>query len=235
MYAGKKAGTTAIIIFALITAPASAKTKAKKDNSADTRAAYIQKVQQATAAQPTSSSVGSLWSPAAPLAEVASDFKATRLNDTVVIQVVEQTSAASNQNSAQQRTLAASSAVPGVAGQTFTSLNPILSVSSSHQLKGQGQIAANSQLQTSLTGQVVSVLPNGNLVVEAQRETSINGQRETMVVRGVARPGDIGFGNHILSTSLMDLEVELKGKGLVSDATRGPNPVTRTLMWLLGF
>jgi flagellar L-ring protein precursor FlgH len=65
--------------------------------------------------------------------------------------------------------------------------------------------------------------------------TSINGQRDTVVVRGVARPGDIAANNQILSTQLMNLEVELKGKGLVSDGARGPNVITRSLMWLLGF
>ena len=78
-------------------------------------------------------------------------------------------------------------------------------------------------------------MPNGNLVVEAQRSYKINGQHDTVVVRGVARPGDINATNSILSSQLMNLEVEMKGKGLVADGTRGPNVITRSLMWLFGF
>jgi flagellar L-ring protein precursor FlgH len=90
-------------------------------------------------------------------------------------------------------------------------------------------------LSTSLAGQVIAVLPNGNLVVEAERKIVMNNQKETMVVRGVARPGDISSANSIASSSLMNLEVELKGKGVVSDATRSPNPLIRALLWAVSF
>ncbi len=207
-----------------------------KDNSPELRAAYIARVQQASVPQTTVRTDGSLWSPGSPLADVAVDFKASRLNDTVIIQVVEQTTALTTGNAQQNRAFSTSSAITGLAGGlNVGSVNPILNANSSQQLKGAGQVDAKSSLQTSLTGQVVSILPNGNLVVEAQRVTSINGQRDTMVVRGVVRPGDIGPNNLILSTQLMDLEVELKGKGLVSDSTRGPNPVMRLIMRLINF
>jgi flagellar L-ring protein precursor FlgH len=170
------------------------------------------------------------------MVEVAVDYKARRLNDPVTIQVVEQTSAQTNGNTQQNRTLAVNSAITGLGGHVSVGgVNPILTASSSQAMKGNGQVEADSQLQTSLAGQVVCVLPNGNLVVEAQRSYKINGQHDTVVVRGVARPGDISSSNAILSSQLMNLEVEMKGKGLVADGTRGPNVITRTLMWLFGF
>jgi flagellar L-ring protein FlgH len=54
-------------------------------------------------------------------------------------------------------------------------------------------------------------------------------------VRGLARPGDISPGNMVSSTSLSNLEVEVKGKGVVSDGTRGPNPIVRLMLRLLTF
>jgi len=39
----------------------------------------------------------------------------------------------------------------------------------------------------------------------------------------------------VLSTQIGDLQVALKGKGVVSDFTRGPNPVVRTILRLLSF
>jgi flagellar L-ring protein precursor FlgH len=225
-----------ILFVALMISPASAKFKTKKDNGAELRAAYIQKVQQASTAQPVERTLGSLWSANAPLTEVAADFKATRLNDVVIIQVVEQTSAQTNGNTQQNRSYAANSAITALGGHVSVGgVNPIVNAASSEQLKGNGQVEHDSQLQTSLTGQVISILPNGNLVVEAQRAYFINSQRDTMVVRGVVRPGDIGSNNQILSTQLMNLEVELKGKGLVSDGTRGPNALTRIFMKVFGF
>ena len=90
-------------------------------------------------------------------------------------------------------------------------------------------------MNTSLAGQVIAVLPNGNLVVEAERLVAINNQKETMLVRGVLRPGDVGPDNSCAFDSLSSLEVELKGKGVVSDAIRSPNPIVRALLWVIGF
>ena len=225
----------ASLIVVLMILPASASIKTKNDRGPELRAAYIRKVQQGTTTQPAERTLGSLWSSGAPLTEVAADFKATRLNDVVIIQVVEQTSAQTNGNTQQNRSYAANSAITALGGHVSVGgVNPIVNAASSEQLKGNGQVEADSQLQTSLTGQVISILPNGNLVVEAQRAYFINSQRDTMVVRGVVRPGDIGSNNQILSTQLMDLEVELKGKGLVSDGTRGPNALTRIFMKVFG-
>jgi len=56
-----------------------------------------------------------------------------------------------------------------------------------------------------------------------------------MIVRGVLRPGDVGPDNTALSTSLSNLEIELKGKGVVSDANRPLNPLMRALLWVIGF
>jgi flagellar L-ring protein precursor FlgH len=39
----------------------------------------------------------------------------------------------------------------------------------------------------------------------------------------------------VLSTAVSDLELELKGKGVVSDATRQPNLFVRLLMKLANF
>jgi len=73
------------------------------------------------------------------------------------------------------------------------------------------------------------------MIVEAERRVDINSQHETMVVRGVLRPGDVGPDNTAPSTALANLEIELKGKGVVSDSIGRPNPIIRTLFWLFGF
>jgi flagellar L-ring protein precursor FlgH len=49
------------------------------------------------------------------------------------------------------------------------------------------------------------------------------------------RPGDIGPNNTVLSTALSNLEIEMKGKGIISDGVRRPNPITRAVLWLFNF
>jgi flagellar L-ring protein precursor FlgH len=34
---------------------------------------------------------------------------------------------------------------------------------------------------------------------------------------------------------LSALEIELKGKGIISDSVRPPNALTRAILWLFGF
>ena len=108
-------------------------------------------------------------------------------------------------------------------------------MNSGSNLKGTGAADSQSLLQANLAGRVVAVLPNGYLVVECERQVSFNQQSQTIILRGVVRPGDIASDNSVPSTSLSDLELELKGKGVVSDSTRQPNLFTRLLMKLLNF
>jgi len=179
---------------------------------------------------------GSLWTSDGLFTDLASDYKASRVHDTIIIAVVQQTTASASGNTDTQRAYDTSSAITALPGRLKVGgVNPLFAANSSNKLKGQGQIASASRLQTSLSGQVIAVLPNGNLVVEAQREVLLNHERETATVRGVARPGDVGPNNVVLSTALSDLEIELKGKGVVSDSTRPPNIIMRSLQWIFGF
>jgi flagellar L-ring protein precursor FlgH len=34
---------------------------------------------------------------------------------------------------------------------------------------------------------------------------------------------------------LANLQIELKGKGVISDATARPNPIMRAILWFVGF
>ena len=63
----------------------------------------------------------------------------------------------------------------------------------------------------------------------------MNNQHENLVVRGVVRPGDISAANTVPSTALSNLEIEMKGKGIIADSVRSPNPLTRAVLWHFGF
>jgi len=170
-----------------------------------------------------------------PLTDLASDTKARGLNDIVVIRIVENTLAQSTGSVAAQRAYAANSAITGVGGQNVAYLNPLLGLNSTSNLKGSGTANSQSQLVTSVAGRVVAVLPNGYLVVEAEHQVAFNQQSQTLILRGLVRPVDIGSDNSVPSTALSDLEIELKGKGVVTDATRQPNLFVRWLWKIVGF
>jgi flagellar L-ring protein FlgH len=199
------------------------------------RREYITRLQQQYIPAAEERTVGSLWSEQSPLGDFSADYKALRLNDTITIQVAVQTTAAQSGTVDSERSFTTTSAITGIMGRTPVSTNPLLSANSSSALKGQGSTASNTLFATSLTGQVIAVLPNGNLVVEARREIFMNNQHENVAVRGMIRPGDIGPNNVVSSAALSNLEIEMKGKGIISDGTRPPNVITRAVLWLLNF
>lgn len=197
---------------------------------------YVAGVQASSTTTPSTSASGSLWSDGGALTNLASDYKARSVGDLVVISIVEQTLAQASGTVASQRTFDTTSGITGLAGRINTGgVNPLFAANSDTQLKGQAQTASTSSLRTSVTGQVIAVLPNGNLVVEARRNVLMNNERQTVVLRGVARPGDVASNNVVLSSQLSNLEVELRGKGVISDGTRRPNWVVRALLRLVDF
>lgn len=207
----------------------------KKTNPEQLRLDYIARLQQHDLPAPAGQTVGSLWTPGNTLGDMSTDYKARKLNDTIVILVAVQTTAAQTGNSSYQRTVQTSNAITGLPGGVSTgNLNPLFNANSATQLKGAGATDSNTTFSTSLTGQVIAILPSGNLVVEAQRKIFMNNQHEDVTVRGVVRPNDIGPSNTVSSASLSNLEIEMKGKGIISDSTRPLNPITRAILWLVG-
>ena len=209
--------------------------KANAKSPEKLRLDYIARLQEKYVPANDEHTVGSLWTGQSPLSDFSVDYKAHHLNDTITIQVGVQTTATQSGTVDSERTFTSTSAITGIMGRTPAATNPLLSGNSSSVLKGQGSTASNTLFQTNLTGQVISVLPNGNLVVEAGRKIFMNNQHEDVIVRGMIRPGDIGPNNTVLSSSLSNLEIEMKGKGIIADGVRPLNPITRAILWLLNF
>jgi flagellar L-ring protein precursor FlgH len=211
--------------------------KDSKSSPTQLRTNYLSQLHEQDSRADSGKTVGSLWSQGAnPLGDISTDFKARQVNDTILILASVQTAASQSGTSGYQRTVKTTSAITGLAGALKTTgLNPLFNANSDTQLAGQGATASNTAFQTSLTGQVIAVLPSGNLVVEAQRKIFMNNQHEDVTVRGVVRPGDIGPNNTVSSASLSNLQIEMKGKGIIADSTRPLNPITKALLWLIGF
>jgi flagellar L-ring protein precursor FlgH len=63
----------------------------------------------------------------------------------------------------------------------------------------------------------------------------MNNQHQTVIIHGVVRPGDISSNNAVSSTSISNLELELKGKGVISDGVAPPNKLVRMILKVVGF
>jgi flagellar L-ring protein precursor FlgH len=134
-----------------------------------------------------------------------------------------------------ERTFNTSSGIDSVPVVGVGAAQSLLGLHSTDSLSGKSQASSATNVTTNLSGRVVAVLASGNLVVEAERIINMNHEKQTIVLRGVVRRGDIGPNNTVASDSIGDLELEIKGKGVISDGVRPPHPVLRAILRILNF
>jgi flagellar L-ring protein precursor FlgH len=224
-----------IVLVVVACLPLHAKARSAKNIQQEPLAAYIQRMQQQQL-DLAPLNPGSLWTDNGRFAVVASDYKAARLGDLITIVVSQNLNAQSANNVSTNRAFSANSGISALAGQLKTTgVANIFSPTSNQALTGKSQAATTSSLVTNLAGRVAAVLPNGVMVVEAEREMTMNNEKQTLLVRGLVRPGDIGPDNSVSSNLIANLELELKGKGVLSDGTRPPNLVVRWILRVVGF
>ena len=207
------------------------KTQAKRNGLAE----YVERV-TAKAPAPSAATQGSLWNDSGRLANMVADYKASRVGDLVTISVAQNLSASSAGNVSTNRSFNASSGIAALPGHLKTAgVANLFSPSSTQVLSGKAQATSQTSLSTTLTGRVAAVLPSGTLVVEAERQITMNNQHETVILRGLVRPGDLDAANTVASNNVGNLEVEVKGKGIVSEGTRPMNPVVKWILRVVGF
>jgi flagellar L-ring protein precursor FlgH len=224
-----------LALAALAPASVQAKTKAKDAARRNGLSDYIQRVSAKTP-DPVPTTMGSLWIDAGRLANMVADYKASRVGDLVTISVSQNLSASSTGAVATNRTFSASSGITALPGQLKTGgVANLFSPSSAQALSGKGQATSTTSLSTTLTGRVAAVLATGTLVVEAERQITMNNQHETVILRGLVRPGDLDATNTVASNSVGNLEVEVKGKGVISEGTRPPNVIVKWILRIVGF
>jgi flagellar L-ring protein precursor FlgH len=197
--------------------------------------AYIARVRAQQAAEVRTP--GSIWTPEGRLVRLGTDAKAVRLHDVVSIVVTESLAASTDGQVKNSRASNANSGLTSLFGalKSSNALQNLIGMTAGSGLSAQGQSTTNSSLATTFGGEVVDVLPNGMLVVQATRQLTFSQQTQLIKLRGLVRPEDVSSQNQVLSTAMTDLELEVTGKGIVNDSTYRQNPVVRFLEKLLVF
>jgi flagellar L-ring protein precursor FlgH len=218
--------------------PLAAKNKDKKKSGviqSESLDQYLQRMQQSALIAPPPST-GSLWVDGGRLADLGADYKARHVGDLITITVVQNITATNGGSVSSTRNLSASSGISSLPAQLKTAnVASLFSPTSAYSLAGKGQAATTSSLTTSLAGRVVAVLPSGALVIEAERELTMNNERQTVLLRGLVRPGDVAPNGAVASNAIANLELALKGKGVISEGTRPPNIIVRAILRVVGF
>lgn len=193
----------------------SAQDKSSSDRYDEQLARYLDSARQQATAPPAGNSE---W-----INSLMGDVKARRVNDLVTIRVIESITATGTADSTLSKSSSGSAAVPSLFGletKLPSLIDPtnLASTRSDTGFKGAGTTTRAGELTAVVTGRVAEVLANGDLFIESVREIAINGDRQVVVLTGVARVADISPGNVVLSTSLGQLQIRYFGRGLMKDS-----------------
>ncbi|MGA8540346.1 MAG: flagellar basal body L-ring protein FlgH, partial [Terriglobales bacterium] len=218
------------VLFCLLMLTAGWLHASKRDAQKKNLDKYLARIQTT---QPVAStlSLGSIWVDSGAMASLSADYKARNVGDTIEI-VVAQGLTSTNANAVSTaRTFSANSGITALPGKLKTAgVANLIGLNSSEALSGKGQASTATTVTTTLAGRVVAVLTSGNLVIEAERIINMNHEKQTILLRGVVRRGDIGPNNTVASDAVGDLELEIKGKGVISDGVRPPHPILRAIL-----
>jgi len=167
------------------------------------------------------------------MTDLSLDVRARRVNDIVTVRVIENISGAGAADSALSQSssgLASLTSYFGLENILPDSLDPnsLVDTLSDADFEGGGTTNRSGTLNAIVTTRVAEVLPNGDLVLEGVREVVINGDRQMLLLTGIARQEDIGPNNVVLSPAVGQLRIRYFGEGLMKDSLE-PGWLTKIL------
>lgn len=210
-------------------------TRSAKDPAAGSLDEYLRRVhEESVANQPAA---GAIWTDGSRFSRLSADVRALQAHDLVQVVVSEGLQSSTDGTVKGSRSSSANSAITSLFQKlsAASAAQNLVNMNAQSALNAQGQSENNSSLSTVLGGEVVEVLPNGMLLIEAARQVEFSQQTQTVVLRGLVRPEDISQANRVLSTSISDLTLQVRGHGIVTDYTHRPNVLVRLLQRALIF
>ncbi|GIV54084.1 MAG: flagellar L-ring protein [Candidatus Kapaibacterium sp.] len=158
-----------------------------------------------------------------------SDVKAFRRGDVVTILIVEDAQAdnqATTRNSSQTELGVQAS---GSVGNTQGSAGA--SIGTTNTFNGQGTTNRSERIRAKLTARITDASNLNALQIEGTRTVTINGETQTITLRGFVRFVDIAPDNTIYSFQIADLVLIYNGDGVIS-RTQEPGLFTKFLRFL---
>ena len=98
--------------------------------------------------------------------------------------------------------------------------NPTIAGNLLQNRRAEGDIETTERLTINLAVEVVDIRPNGNLILEGQKEIRVNNEVWLAKISGVCRQEDIGVDRVILSQNIANLKIDRELKGFVRDSYR---------------
>jgi len=164
------------------------------------------------------------------------DTKACMVGDTVVVDIVENSSSSMKVTTETSRKSGFNLGIPNWLGNVaslaerynITDPSKLIETTYDSNLQGEGESDRTGQVTASIAARITEIEPNGNLTLYGKRSIKSNKEIQFITVSGVVRPQDISADNRVTSNSLANAKIEYYGEGALSDKQR-PGWGTRIL------
>lgn len=142
------------------------------------------------------------------------NHRARIVGDTLTVQITEKVSATQSSTSNVDRKAGVSASVtalPFVKSSALTRASA--SGADTNSYEGKGTTVNTNDFSGTITATVVQVLPNGHLIVSAEKQVGVNANVDVLRFSGQVDPRAIAPGNTVQSTQIANVRVEQRGRG----------------------
>ncbi len=147
------------------------------------------------------------------------DHRARIVGDTVTVSIVEKVSAVQKSTSTVDR---ADSVKADLTAMPFLKSSALTRASaagtSTNSFSGKGTVENTNDFSGTITATVVQVLPNGHLIVSAEKQIGVNANVDVLRFSGQVDPRAIAPGNTVASTQIANVRIEQRGRGQQAEA-----------------
>ncbi|KAF1017192.1 MAG: Flagellar L-ring protein [Stenotrophomonas maltophilia] len=170
--------------------------------------------------QQAQATAGAIYA-AGPGLQLYGDRRARDVGDLLTITLLENTTAQTNANTATNKESTLNIGSPSLFGAPVTvGGRDVLSATANGKrgFAGKGNSAQSNRLQGNVTVTVIQRMPNGNLVVQGQKNLRLNQGDELVQVQGIVRPADISLDNTVPSSRVAEARIVYGGRGPVAQS-----------------
>ncbi len=147
------------------------------------------------------------------------DYRARLKGDSLTIQIVEKINASQTSTSSiakDGKIDGKLSAVPLLSPGAL--LRAVASGNAANTFDGKGSTESANTFSGTVTATVTEVLPNGHLLVSAEKQIGVNHNVDVLRFSGQVDPRAILPGNSVLSAQVANVRIEQRGRGAAADA-----------------
>jgi len=142
------------------------------------------------------------------------DHRARLVGDTITVQIAEKVSAVQKSTSTVDKNAsvdASLSALPLFKNNSWG--KAAAGGSQANKFEGKGTTENSNDFSGVITATVVQVLPNGHMVVSAEKQIGVNANVDVLRFSGQVDPRSIAPGNIVQSTQIANVRIEQRGRG----------------------